>query len=324
MQPPDALIWAGINHLPTVGDGRQSGTVESPSILNASPEAAVGGGLALLRTGDRVRLDLNAGPARRAGARGRVGGAPRGLDAARAPQPDALAGDLPHPCRPARRRRLPRTAPRPTAGSGRTCRATITEILDWGALLMLDRGLLPVEAGGLGFMLFSAAMAAGRLAGDRIVARLGGRNTLSRAGSSRRGARAHPDRRRRGRAGRLHARGLRLRQPRSRPASARQAVRRTWRPASPSRRSRRSATPGSFSAPPPSASCPRRRACRPPSGASPFWSSRFPPAPGPRRADGRSASRAAVRTAGATARASPEARSTGQREAKSPRPGCSG
>jgi dihydroxy-acid dehydratase len=61
MQPPDALIRAGIRHLPTVGDGRQSGTSESPSILNASPEAAVGGGLALLQTGDRVRLDLNAG-----------------------------------------------------------------------------------------------------------------------------------------------------------------------------------------------------------------------------------------------------------------------
>jgi len=60
MQPPDALIRAGINHLPTVGDGRQSGTSESPSILNASPEAVVGGGLALLQTGDRVRLDLNA------------------------------------------------------------------------------------------------------------------------------------------------------------------------------------------------------------------------------------------------------------------------
>ncbi|MEO1275395.1 MAG: IlvD/Edd family dehydratase [Pseudomonadota bacterium] len=60
MQPPDAVIRAGVNHLPTVGDGRQSGTSESPSILNASPEAAVGGGLALLQTGDRVRLDLNA------------------------------------------------------------------------------------------------------------------------------------------------------------------------------------------------------------------------------------------------------------------------
>ena len=61
MQPPDALLREGVNHLPTVGDGRQSGTSESPSILNASPEALVGGGLALLQTGDRVRLDLNAG-----------------------------------------------------------------------------------------------------------------------------------------------------------------------------------------------------------------------------------------------------------------------
>lgn len=60
MQPPDALIKAGVSHLPTVGDGRQSGTSESPSILNASPEAAVGGGLAYLQTGDTVRLDLNA------------------------------------------------------------------------------------------------------------------------------------------------------------------------------------------------------------------------------------------------------------------------
>jgi len=59
MQPPDAILKEGINHLPTVGDGRQSGTSESPSILNATPEAVVGGGLALLRTGDRVRLDLN-------------------------------------------------------------------------------------------------------------------------------------------------------------------------------------------------------------------------------------------------------------------------
>lgn len=61
MQPPDALIQKGINHLPTVGDGRQSGTSESPSILNASPEAVVGGGLALLQTGDRVRLDVENG-----------------------------------------------------------------------------------------------------------------------------------------------------------------------------------------------------------------------------------------------------------------------
>ncbi len=59
MQPPDAVIKQGIAHLPTVGDGRQSGTSESPSILNASPESVVGGGLALLKTGDIVRLDLN-------------------------------------------------------------------------------------------------------------------------------------------------------------------------------------------------------------------------------------------------------------------------
>ncbi len=60
MQPPDEMLRAGVTHLPTVGDGRQSGTSESPSILNASPEAVVGGGLAFLQTGDRVRLDLDA------------------------------------------------------------------------------------------------------------------------------------------------------------------------------------------------------------------------------------------------------------------------
>lgn len=59
MQPTDELIKRGITSLPCVGDGRQSGTSASPSILNASPEAAVGGGLAYLRTGDRVRVDLN-------------------------------------------------------------------------------------------------------------------------------------------------------------------------------------------------------------------------------------------------------------------------
>ncbi len=60
MLPPDHVVREGVNHLPTVGDGRQSGTSESPSILNASPESVVGGGLAYLHTGDRVRLDLNA------------------------------------------------------------------------------------------------------------------------------------------------------------------------------------------------------------------------------------------------------------------------
>ncbi len=58
MAPPAALIKKGIKALPTIGDGRQSGTSESPSILNASPEAAVGGNLAIVQTGDRVRFDL--------------------------------------------------------------------------------------------------------------------------------------------------------------------------------------------------------------------------------------------------------------------------
>jgi len=58
MQPPAALIQAGVHALPCIGDGRQSGTSGSPSILNAAPEAAVGGGLALIRTGDRIRIDL--------------------------------------------------------------------------------------------------------------------------------------------------------------------------------------------------------------------------------------------------------------------------
>ena len=58
MQPPAALIKKGVHALPCVGDGRQSGTSGSPSILNASPEAAAGGGLALVKTGDRVRIDL--------------------------------------------------------------------------------------------------------------------------------------------------------------------------------------------------------------------------------------------------------------------------
>ncbi len=60
MQPPDALLKQGIRELPTMGDGRQSGTSASPSILNASPEAFAGGGLGKLRTGDRVRIDLGA------------------------------------------------------------------------------------------------------------------------------------------------------------------------------------------------------------------------------------------------------------------------
>jgi dihydroxy-acid dehydratase len=61
MQPPDALLKRGIMSLPTLGDGRQSGTSDSPSILNCSPESAAGGGLSWLRTGDTVRIDLTVG-----------------------------------------------------------------------------------------------------------------------------------------------------------------------------------------------------------------------------------------------------------------------
>jgi dihydroxy-acid dehydratase len=63
MQPPAYLLKKGINALPCIGDGRQSGTSGSPSILNASPEAAVGGGLALVKSGDRIRVDLKKGTA---------------------------------------------------------------------------------------------------------------------------------------------------------------------------------------------------------------------------------------------------------------------
>ncbi len=63
MQPPAYLIKKGIHALACIGDGRQSGTSGSPSILNASPEAAIGGGLALIKTGDRVRIDLRKGTA---------------------------------------------------------------------------------------------------------------------------------------------------------------------------------------------------------------------------------------------------------------------
>ena len=63
MRPPAYLITEGVHAIPCIGDGRQSGTSGSPSILNASPEAAAMGGLALLRTGDRMRIDLRKGEA---------------------------------------------------------------------------------------------------------------------------------------------------------------------------------------------------------------------------------------------------------------------
>jgi dihydroxy-acid dehydratase len=61
MRPPAYLIKAGVKTMPCIGDGRQSGTSASPSILNASPEAAAGGNLAILETGDRVRVDMRQG-----------------------------------------------------------------------------------------------------------------------------------------------------------------------------------------------------------------------------------------------------------------------
>merc|ERR1712086_562958 len=59
MQPPDRLLKKGINTLPTLGDGRQSGTSESPSILNVSPESAIGGDLLIVQMGDKIKIDLN-------------------------------------------------------------------------------------------------------------------------------------------------------------------------------------------------------------------------------------------------------------------------
>ena len=59
MQPPDRLLKKGINTLPTLGDGRQSGTSESPSILNVSPESAIGGALSIVNTGDKIKVNLN-------------------------------------------------------------------------------------------------------------------------------------------------------------------------------------------------------------------------------------------------------------------------
>ena len=59
MQPPDRLLKKGVRHLPTLGDGRQSGTSESPSILHVSPESAVGGDLGIVKTGDKMKIDLN-------------------------------------------------------------------------------------------------------------------------------------------------------------------------------------------------------------------------------------------------------------------------
>jgi dihydroxy-acid dehydratase len=97
MRPPAYLIKRGVHSLPCIGDGRQSGTSGSPSILNASPEAAVGGELALLRTGDRVRIDLHAGTADMLVSPEELANRRRELEAnggySFPPAPNALAGD---------------------------------------------------------------------------------------------------------------------------------------------------------------------------------------------------------------------------------------
>ena len=108
MQPPAALIKNGITSLPCIGDGRQSGTSGSPSILNASPEAAANGGLALLKTGDRVRIDLNKGTADILISKDELAKRRKALEKAGGYQvsaePDAVAGNPARHGRSARRR----------------------------------------------------------------------------------------------------------------------------------------------------------------------------------------------------------------------------
>ncbi len=115
MQPPAALIKRGILALPCIGDGRQSGTSGSPSILNASPEAAASGGLAILKTGDQVRIDLNKGSANILISDDGGEEAPRRADGQwrlqASGEPDAVAGDLPQHGRPAIDRRLRWSSP---------------------------------------------------------------------------------------------------------------------------------------------------------------------------------------------------------------------
>ena len=112
MRAPAYLLHAGVHHLPCLGDGRQSGTSGSPSILNASPEAVAGGGLGLLKSGDRIRIDLKRGTvdvrvsaAELAERRGRTGSRRRPTLSQVA---DALASDSTRSHRPARHGRDPR------------------------------------------------------------------------------------------------------------------------------------------------------------------------------------------------------------------------
>ena len=107
MQPPAAMLKRGIMALPTMGDGRQSGTSGSPSILNVSPEAAVGGGLALLQTGDRIRIDLNTRKVDVLLPEGELEARRQAWAPPQAGTQDAVGGDLPLHGRPDGHRRLP-------------------------------------------------------------------------------------------------------------------------------------------------------------------------------------------------------------------------
>ena len=108
MLPPDRLVKGGVLLLPCVGDGRQSGTSASPSILNASPEAAVGGGLALLKTGDKVRVDIGKRRADILISDAELAKRKAAWKPQRQGEPDAVAGAAAQVHRPALERRVPR------------------------------------------------------------------------------------------------------------------------------------------------------------------------------------------------------------------------
>ena len=113
MRAPVQLIAQGVHALPCIGDGRQSGTSGSPSILNASPEAAIGGGLAVLKTGDRVRVDLRKGEVNVLLSEAELQQRHQALEAAGGyvypDQPDTVAGNAARRHRPDGHRRGART-----------------------------------------------------------------------------------------------------------------------------------------------------------------------------------------------------------------------